>query len=127
LSLFTELKRRNVFRIGIAYGITAWLIAQLEGSVRKFGNRLRITAQLIKTNDGFQLWSQTYDRTLDDIFVTQDEIATAVVDALKITLLGAIPAPRVKGFALAREAVDKALTIDGNYAEARKAMPKSSQ
>jgi len=63
----------------------------LEGSVRKSGNRVRITAQLIKADDGFNLWSQTYDRTLDDIFVTQDEIAAAVVDALKITLLGALP------------------------------------
>jgi len=63
----------------------------LEGSVRKSGNRVRITAQLIKADDGFHLWSQTYDRTLDDIFVIQDEIASAVVAALKVTLLGELP------------------------------------
>jgi adenylate cyclase len=66
----------------------------LEGSVRKSGNHVRITAQLIRVDDGFHLWSQTYDRTLDDIFVTQDEIAAAVVDALKVTLLGAMPEQR---------------------------------
>jgi TolB-like protein/Tfp pilus assembly protein PilF len=60
----------------------------LEGSVRKSGNQVRITAQLIKADDGFHLWSETYDRTLDDIFAIQDEIAGAVVDALKLTLLG---------------------------------------
>ena len=66
----------------------------LEGSVRKSGNRVRITLQLIKADDGFHLWSETYDRTLDDIFVVQDEIANAVVAALKVTLMGAIPATR---------------------------------
>jgi adenylate cyclase len=60
----------------------------LEGSVRKSGNQVRITAQLIKADDGYHLWSETYDRTLENIFVVQDEIATAVVDALKVTLLG---------------------------------------
>jgi adenylate cyclase len=63
----------------------------LEGSVRKAGNQVRITAQLIKTDDGYHLWSETYDRELDNIFQIQDEIATAVVEALKITLLGAAP------------------------------------
>jgi len=63
----------------------------LEGSVRKAGNQVRITAQLIKTDDGFHLWSRTYDRTLDNIFAVQGEIAAAVVDALKISLLGAAP------------------------------------
>jgi adenylate cyclase len=63
----------------------------LEGSVRKSGNQVRITAQLIKADDGYHLWSETYDRTLENIFAVQDEIAAAVVDALKITLLGATP------------------------------------
>jgi TolB-like protein/Tfp pilus assembly protein PilF len=62
--------------------------AILEGSVRKAGNKVRITAQLIKAADGYHLWSQTYDRTLDDIFLVQDEIAGEVVKALKLTLLG---------------------------------------
>ena len=60
----------------------------LEGSVRKSGDRVRITAQLVKVDDGFHLWSETYDREVDDIFAVQDEIATAVVDELKVTLLG---------------------------------------
>jgi TolB-like protein/Tfp pilus assembly protein PilF len=60
----------------------------LEGSVRKGGDKIRITAQLIKADDGFHLWSETYDRTMDDVFAIQDEIAAAVVEQLKLTLLG---------------------------------------
>lgn len=59
----------------------------LEGSVRKAGNKVRITAQLISTHDGFHLWSQTYDRELDDIFAIQDEISREVAEALQLTLL----------------------------------------
>ncbi|HET8948222.1 MAG TPA: protein kinase [Candidatus Polarisedimenticolia bacterium] len=66
----------------------------LEGSVRKSGDRVRITAQLIHAADGFHLWSQTYDRRLDDIFRIQDEIAADVVKELKVTLLGAAPKAR---------------------------------
>jgi len=58
----------------------------LEGSVRKSGKRIRITAQLIDASNGFHLWSETYDRELDDIFAVQDEIATAISDALKVKL-----------------------------------------
>jgi len=60
----------------------------LEGSVRKNGDRVRITAQLIKVSDGFHVWSETYDRTLDDIFAVQDDIAIKVVSALEVELLG---------------------------------------
>ena len=60
----------------------------LEGSVRKSGPRLRITAQLIDTENGYHLWSDTYDRDLTDIFAVQDEIAGHVVEALKVHLLG---------------------------------------
>jgi TolB-like protein/Tfp pilus assembly protein PilF len=59
----------------------------LEGSVRKSGNRVRITAQLINAKDGFHVWSNQYDRELIDIFKVQAELATAVVEALKIKLL----------------------------------------
>ena len=59
----------------------------LEGSVRKSGMSVRITAQLIDVETDSHLWSETYDRQLDDIFAIQDEIATAVVDALKVRLL----------------------------------------
>ena len=60
----------------------------LEGSVRKSGEKLRITAQLIRASDGSRLWSESYDRTLDDIFAVQDEISAAVVAELEATLLG---------------------------------------
>ena len=60
----------------------------LEGSVRKAGNKLRITAQLIKVVDGFHLWSDKYDRELLDIFDIQDEIALAILNAIKIKLVG---------------------------------------
>ena len=60
----------------------------LEGSVQKAGNRVRITAQLIRANDGFHVWSQNYDRDLDDIFAIQDEIAKDVAGALDSSLLG---------------------------------------
>ena len=63
----------------------------LEGSVRKSGNQLRITAQLIEVTTDTHLWSETYDRELKGVFAIQDEIAAAVVDALKITLLGKEP------------------------------------
>jgi tetratricopeptide (TPR) repeat protein len=63
----------------------------LEGSVRKAGNSVRITAQLIRASTGTQLWSQTYDRKLDDIFAIQEEIAADVVGKLQVTLLGDAP------------------------------------
>ena len=50
----------------------------LEGSVRKMGNRLRITAQLVKASDGYQLWSERYDREMKDVFEVQDEIAQKI-------------------------------------------------
>jgi TolB-like protein len=62
--------------------------AVLEGSVRKAGERVRITAQLINAISGYHLWSQTYDRDLKDIFALQTEIASAVAAAMKVTLLG---------------------------------------
>jgi TolB-like protein len=60
----------------------------LEGSVQKAGDRLRITAQLIKVEDGSHLWSQQYDRDLEDVFAIQDEISLAITDILKLKLLG---------------------------------------
>jgi TolB-like protein len=66
----------------------------LEGSVRKDGNRLRITAQLVSAADGYHLWSQTYDRRLDDVFAVQEEIAAAVAKAMSVTLGVDAPALR---------------------------------
>jgi serine/threonine protein kinase len=60
----------------------------LEGSVRKAGRRIRITAQLVNVADGFQLWSERYDRDLEDVFAVQDEIARSIADRLKVTLSG---------------------------------------
>jgi TolB-like protein/Tfp pilus assembly protein PilF len=70
----------------------------LEGSVRKSGNKVRITTQLIRASDSSHLWSETYDRDLNDIFRVQDEISGQVVDALKVRLLRAdASAPEVGG------------------------------
>jgi adenylate cyclase len=66
--------------LGVAY--------VLEGSVRKSGRTLRVTAQLIRADNGYHVWSETYDRPIDDIFKVQDEVAGAVVKALKVSLMG---------------------------------------
>jgi eukaryotic-like serine/threonine-protein kinase len=60
----------------------------LDGSVRKIGNRIRLTAQLINVTSGYHLWNETYDRQLEDVFAVQDEISRAIVDALKLRLGG---------------------------------------
>jgi eukaryotic-like serine/threonine-protein kinase len=82
----------------------------LEGSVRKSGNTLRVTAQLIRADNGYHLWSETYDRNMDDVFKIQDEIAAAVVKALKVSLLAASSADisetrSVKSFDLYQKAI----------------------
>jgi adenylate cyclase len=77
-------KGSDVRHIGQALGVNT----VLEGSVRKTGNRLRITAQLINVADGYQLWSERFDRQLEDIFEIQEEIALAIIEALKVRLLG---------------------------------------
>jgi TolB-like protein/tetratricopeptide (TPR) repeat protein len=72
--------------------------AILEGSVRKEGKRVRITAQLISTANGFNLWSETYDREMNDIFAVQEDIGRSVAASLRVTLLGgATPAPAAQG------------------------------
>jgi TolB-like protein len=120
----------------------------LEGSVRKDDqrNRVRITAQLINADDGYHLWSETYDRELDDIFAIQEEIAAKVAQALRITLLGeeeeltlvadtdfsaydlylkALQGINAGGYVQLDEAVDhlqQALAIDPAYLPARLAL-----
>jgi TolB-like protein len=69
----------------------------LEGSVRKAGNRVRIAVQLVNVSDGYPLWSETYDRTLEDIFAVQDDIAQSVVKELRTTLLGDAPDSKTSG------------------------------
>ncbi|MGI9221462.1 MAG: hypothetical protein ACR2QS_10575, partial [Woeseiaceae bacterium] len=77
-------RNEDLREIGAALGVAH----VLEGSVRKDGNKLRITAQLIKVSDGFHLWSETYDRELSDVFAVQDEISAAIVNELQVNLLG---------------------------------------
>jgi TolB-like protein len=111
----------------------------LEGSVRKAGNRVRVTAQLIEARSDTHLWSQTWDRTLDDIFAIQDEIAASVVEQLRVTLLGEVTLVRetdpeaytlflqarhlgrqgtAEGFEQASDLYQQVLAIDEDYAAA---------
>ena len=80
-------KNEDLRIIGQALGVNTLL----EGSVRKSGDEIRITAQLIDTSDASHIWSETYDRTLSDIFAVQDDVAAAVVESLRVTLLGELP------------------------------------
>ena len=75
-------KEVDVRQIGEKLGVSS----VLEGSVRKVGNKIRITAQLINVESGYHMWSETYDRQLEDVFAVQDEISRAIVDALKLRL-----------------------------------------
>ncbi len=110
----------------------------LEGSVRKEGTHVRITAQLINAADGFHLWSQTYDRELTGVFAAQDEIARAVVDALKLRLVPArrrheptpeahneyllgntlFRNPNYQNYVRAAAAYERAAKLDPDYAQA---------
>ncbi|MCG8435781.1 MAG: FlgO family outer membrane protein, partial [Gammaproteobacteria bacterium] len=80
---------RNIKEIGETLDVNTIL----EGSVRKAGNQVRITAQLINVEDGYHIWSDTYDRELENIFTLQDEIATAIVGALAAVLDGEFVQP----------------------------------
>ncbi|HTR20180.1 MAG TPA: protein kinase [Gemmatimonadales bacterium] len=113
----------------------------LEGSVRKAGNRLRITAQLLKVADGYQLWSERFDRELEDVFAIQDEIAQSIAKALRVVMaekdIGAIAQVqtdnvqaydyylrgrgffhqwRKKSLLFARQMFTRAIEIDPGYA-----------
>jgi adenylate cyclase len=130
-------RNTNVSEIGTALNVKT----VLEGSVRKSANRLRITAQLINAADGYHLWSERYDREMKDIFDVQDEITLAIVDALKMKLLGDEKQAVLKrhtddteayqlylkgryywnkrtaeGFEKALECFEKAIARDSNYA-----------
>jgi eukaryotic-like serine/threonine-protein kinase len=85
----------------------------LEGSVRRAGNRLRVVAQLINVSDGYHMWSERYDRELDDVFAVQDEIARAIVEKLKVKLGGKPDAPLVKRHTEDLEAYN--LYLQGRY------------
>lgn len=93
----------------------------LEGSVRRAGNRVRVTVQLIDANNGFHMWSQTYDRELGDIFAIQEDISNRVIDALKVTLLES------EGEQLARQPTDNLEAYDsyllGKHQMAQRTVP----
>ncbi len=86
-------KNTDIREIGKQLGVRT----VLEGSVRKYGNRVRVTAQLINSENGYHKWSETYDRNLEDIFAVQDELANSIVNQLKKTISIAKPSkPLVK-------------------------------
>lgn len=103
-------KPQDVRAIGALLGVSA----VLEGSVRKAGDRLRITAQLTSTDDGRLLWSQRYDRSLEDVFALQDEIAQTIVTTLRGTLFADLAAPRLKRYTDNVQAYS--LYLKGRYA-----------
>jgi serine/threonine protein kinase/tetratricopeptide (TPR) repeat protein len=76
-------KDQDVRRIGDELGVRT----VLEGSVRRSGNRLRVSAELVNVADGYQLWSERYDREMEDVFAIQDEISLAIANTLKVRLL----------------------------------------
>jgi TolB-like protein/Tfp pilus assembly protein PilF len=102
-------KQADIRRIGKELGVAT----VLEGSVRKAGNRLKITAQLVNVADGYHLWSETYERELEDVFAVQEEISRAIVDALEIKLGGAGDTPLVKRPTAETEAYN--LYLKGRY------------
>ena len=124
-------------------GKTLDVASVLEGTVRKEGDRLRVSVQLSKVADGYQMWSQTYDRKLTDVFAVQDEIAGAVTESLKLKLLAgtgtntarhhtprfevydqyllgrqALTRNDLPSFRIALQALRKAVAMDPDYAEA---------
>ena len=102
-------KNTNVSEIGHALSVKT----VLEGSVRKSGRRVRITVQLINAADGYHVWSERYDREMQDIFDVQDEITLAVVDALKLKLFGEEKALVMKRYTHDTEAYE--LYLKGRY------------
>lgn len=126
-------EKDDLREIGNTLGVTT----VLEGSVRKSGDRVRITAQLIDVSDGSHLWSETYDRTMTDFFAIQDDVAAAIIDALQIHVgtkpTRSRPTDNIEAYTLffqarvsinakdpknAEELLLKAVELDPNFAEA---------
>jgi serine/threonine-protein kinase len=121
-----------------AVGLALSVSTVLEGTLRRAGTRVRITVQLVDARDGYQLWSERYERVLDDIFALQDEIAAAITARLRLSLVtGNRPAPtrslaayelylrgrkllyrRGPSIPKAIECFEQALELDGEYAQA---------
>ena len=131
-------KEQDIRRIANALGVRTIL----EGSVRRAGSRIRVTAQLIDAEDGYHLWSERYDRELTDVFTLQDEIATAIAGALQVTLAMALRpyTPNLAAYdaflqgrhhwakltpeslARSRECFERAVALDSRFAGARCAL-----
>jgi TolB-like protein/Tfp pilus assembly protein PilF len=125
-SFYFKGKRTTIAEIAKTLGVAH----VLEGSVRRSGNTLRVTAQLVRADNGYDMWSETYDRKLDDIFKVQDEISAAVVKALKIALL-ADTMPKTKPTAN-REAyalflLSRSFHYRETYADVQKAIDYAEQ
>ena len=127
-SFYFKGKQATLAEIGKALNVSH----VLEGSVRKSGKALRITTELVSVNDDTRVWSETYDRQLDDVFKVQDDIANSVVTALKVSMLGE-PAPHAAPtansdaylhFLLAREAM---LTEADGFKQADSELRKALQ
>ena len=131
--------QQDIREVGRRLGVST----VLEGSVRKAGDQVRISAQLVNVGDGYHLWSERFDRKLEDVFAIQDEIAQRIAEALQVTLTPkakqkaeqAAPADvqaydyylkgrkffyefRYKGFELARQMFARATVVDETYARA---------
>ncbi len=111
-------KSEDVRAIGERLGVRSIL----EGSVRQAGGRLRVTAQLIDVTTGYQLWSERFDRTLDDVFAVQDEIARAIAGTLRVRLFGEDAAPRT---AAPRDPAAYDLYLRGRFFFNRRSAPKA--
>jgi tetratricopeptide (TPR) repeat protein len=127
-------KNEDLRTIGATLGVDQ----VLEGSVRRSGNRVRVTAQLVKVEDGFHIWSETYDREITELFSIQDDIASAITAALQVRLGVTMPKPatptqNMESYALYLEArslrlagknseaiatLEKAISLDPDFAEA---------
>jgi serine/threonine-protein kinase len=111
-------KSEDVREIGERLGVRSIL----EGSVRQAGGRLRVTAQLIDVTSGYQLWSERFDRTLDDVFAVQDEIARAIVGTLRVRLFGEDSTPRA---AAPQDPAAYDLYLRGRFFFNRRSAPKA--
>jgi TolB-like protein len=115
-------KNDDLRAIGDALGVST----VLEGSVRRSGDQLRITAQLINVGDGFHIWSETYDREMDEIFQIQDDVATAITNALGVYLMhgqtptAIRPTRNIRAYELYLEGV--ALATDGGEEDINQAI-----
>ena len=114
-------KNEDIRRIGQLLSVET----VLEGSVRKSGNRLRVTAQLVKVRDGFHLWSERYDREMKDVFDIQDDISRAIVAALEVQLGGQVDTKLVRPQTASMEAYELYVKGRGHWNQRGLGLKKS--